>query len=75
MERYNYVDPDYAYTEEEEKLKQGHKDHYTDYIKHRREQRLKEKKDRYNSFVISSALCFGDDILQAFHSTYLLHFC
>nr|DBA33280.1 TPA: hypothetical protein GDO54_000991 [Pyxicephalus adspersus] len=46
MERYNYVDADYAYTEEEEKIKQAHKDYYTDYIKSRRERRLKEEKDR-----------------------------
>ncbi|XP_077338680.1 cilia- and flagella-associated protein 47 [Lithobates pipiens] len=46
MERYNYVDPDYAYTEEEETIKQTHKDYYTNYIKDRRELRLKEKKDR-----------------------------
>ncbi|KAM3935444.1 cilia- and flagella-associated protein 47 [Leptodactylus fuscus] len=46
VERYNYVDPDYAYTEDEEKLKQAHKDYYTNYIKNRRENRLKEEKDR-----------------------------
>ncbi|XP_063809558.1 cilia- and flagella-associated protein 47 isoform X2 [Pseudophryne corroboree] len=45
-ERYNYVDPDYAHTEDEEKLKQTHKDYYADYIKSRREWRLKEEKDR-----------------------------
>lgn len=53
MERYNYVDPDYAYTEEEETIKQTHKDYYTNYIKDRRELRLKEKKDRYIVFVIN----------------------
>ncbi|XP_071992034.1 cilia- and flagella-associated protein 47 isoform X2 [Engystomops pustulosus] len=46
VERYNYVDPDYAYTEDEEKLKQAHKDFYSNYIKNRRENRLKEEKDR-----------------------------
>ncbi|XP_075708861.1 cilia- and flagella-associated protein 47 isoform X2 [Rhinoderma darwinii] len=44
-ERYNYVDPDYAYTEDEEKLKQAHKDYYTNYIKYRREKRVKEEND------------------------------
>ncbi|XP_075056414.1 cilia- and flagella-associated protein 47 [Mixophyes fleayi] len=46
IERYNYVDPDYAHTEDEEKLKQAHKDYYTNYIKSRRQRRLKEEKDR-----------------------------
>lgn len=46
-ERYNYVDPDYAYTEDEEKLKQTHKDYYTNYLKNRRDHRLKEENDRY----------------------------
>ncbi|XP_068124444.1 cilia- and flagella-associated protein 47 [Hyperolius riggenbachi] len=46
-DRYTYVDPDYAYTEEEEEKKQSHKDYYTDYIKNRREKRLKDiEKDR-----------------------------
>ncbi|XP_069827114.1 cilia- and flagella-associated protein 47 [Dendropsophus ebraccatus] len=46
IERYNYVDPDYAYTEDEEKSKQAHKDYYSNYIKSRRENRLKEENDR-----------------------------
>ncbi|XP_040280927.1 cilia- and flagella-associated protein 47 [Bufo bufo] len=46
VERYNYVDPDYAYTEDEEKLKEAHKDYYTNYIKNRRENRLQEENDR-----------------------------
>ncbi|XP_056412134.1 cilia- and flagella-associated protein 47 isoform X3 [Hyla sarda] len=46
IERYNYVDPDYAYTEDEEKFKQAHKDYYTNYIKKRRENHLKEENDR-----------------------------
>ncbi|XP_069613759.1 cilia- and flagella-associated protein 47 [Ranitomeya imitator] len=45
-ERYNYVDPDYAYTEDEEKLKQTHRNYYTNYIKNRRENRLKAENDR-----------------------------
>ncbi|KAM4795930.1 cilia- and flagella-associated protein 47 [Rhinophrynus dorsalis] len=46
VERYNYIDPDYAYTEDEEKLKKAHKDFYADYIKGIREQRLQGEKER-----------------------------
>ncbi|KAM9320035.1 LOW QUALITY PROTEIN: cilia- and flagella-associated protein 47 [Gastrophryne carolinensis] len=46
VERYNYVDPDYAYTEEEEMMKLAHKDYYNAYIKKRREQRHELEKDR-----------------------------
>uniref|UniRef100_A0A8C5M3C4 Calponin-homology (CH) domain-containing protein n=1 Tax=Leptobrachium leishanense TaxID=445787 RepID=A0A8C5M3C4_9ANUR len=46
VERYNYVDPDYAYTEHEESLKMAHKAYYDNYIKDRREQRLEREKAR-----------------------------
>ncbi|XP_029458968.1 cilia- and flagella-associated protein 47 [Rhinatrema bivittatum] len=46
VDRYNYVDPDFAFTDEEEAERQVHKDHYADYIKGLREQRLKEERDR-----------------------------
>eukprot|EP00079_Xenopus_tropicalis_P021661 XP_012813080.1 PREDICTED: cilia- and flagella-associated protein 47 isoform X1 [Xenopus tropicalis] len=46
VERYNYVDPDYAYTEEEEKLRKSHKDYYINYIQSIREERLKREKER-----------------------------
>ncbi|KAM4702008.1 cilia- and flagella-associated protein 47 [Discoglossus pictus] len=46
VERYNYVDPDYAYTEEEERLKKTHKDYYANYIRGLREHRLDEEKAR-----------------------------
>ncbi|XP_041438289.1 cilia- and flagella-associated protein 47 isoform X2 [Xenopus laevis] len=46
VERYNYVDPDYAYTDEEEKLRKSHKDYYVNYIQCIREERLKKEKER-----------------------------
>lgn len=40
--RYNYVDPDFAYTDSEKLEKKAHKDHYAEYIKRSRNMR-KEK--------------------------------
>ena len=45
-ERYTYVDPDYALTDEEEKLKQKHKQKYLDYIEDLRQCRIAEDKSR-----------------------------
>ncbi|CAH2223146.1 cilia- and flagella-associated 47 [Pelobates cultripes] len=46
VERYNYVDPDYAYTEFEEIVKKAHKTYYDKYIKNRRKQRLERERAR-----------------------------
>ncbi|XP_074844435.1 cilia- and flagella-associated protein 47 [Carettochelys insculpta] len=49
-DRYNYVDPDFAYTDYEELVKQAHKDYYADFIRHLRQRRLqKEATRKYNS--------------------------
>jgi hypothetical protein len=45
-ERYTYVDPDYAYTDEEEKQREQHKQQYLDYIDGLRSKRKFEQKKR-----------------------------
>ncbi|MGH0144520.1 UNVERIFIED_CONTAM: hypothetical protein FKN15_016434 [Acipenser sinensis] len=45
-ERYNYVDPDFAYTEEEEKQIKAHKDYYFQFIQTLRKQRIQKEKER-----------------------------
>lgn len=45
-ERYNYVDPDFAYTEEEEKQIKAHKDYYFQFIQSLRKQRIQKEKER-----------------------------
>lgn len=47
IERYTFVDPDYAFTDEEEQLRLEHKQQYLDYIKTLRQNRLADKKTRY----------------------------
>lgn len=44
IERYTYVDPDYAFTEEEEQLRLQHKQQYLDYIKSLRKSRQADSK-------------------------------
>ncbi|KAG8508070.1 Cilia- and flagella-associated protein 47, partial [Galemys pyrenaicus] len=44
--RYNYVDPDYAYTESEKIKKKEHEDYYANYIKNLRDVRLQKQTDR-----------------------------
>ncbi|KAG2456403.1 CFA47 protein, partial [Polypterus senegalus] len=44
--RYNYVDPDYAYTEEEDEQRKAHREYYAHFLKSLREQRLQKEKDR-----------------------------
>ncbi|XP_075446373.1 cilia- and flagella-associated protein 47 isoform X3 [Ascaphus truei] len=46
VERYNYVDPDYAYTEGEERQRKAHKAVYTDYIKGLGDRHVQEKNAR-----------------------------
>lgn len=46
IERYTYVDPDYAFTEEEEQLRLQHKQQYLDYIKSLRKSRLADSNRR-----------------------------
>ncbi|XP_041127618.1 cilia- and flagella-associated protein 47-like isoform X2 [Polyodon spathula] len=50
-ERYNYVDPDFAYTEEEEKQIKAHKDYYFQFIQTLRKQRIQKEKERHLSDV------------------------
>ncbi|XP_041834411.1 cilia- and flagella-associated protein 47-like [Melanotaenia boesemani] len=45
--RYRYVDTDYAFTEEEEKQRQQHRQIYADFIGHLRQTRLQRIKDRH----------------------------
>lgn len=44
-DRYNFVDPDYAYTDEEMEAVKSHKKHYVEYIKTMRENRIKNRKN------------------------------
>ncbi|XP_045850701.1 cilia- and flagella-associated protein 47 [Meles meles] len=44
--RYNYVDPDYAYTKFEKMEKQAHVNYYERYIKHLRSVRLRKQAER-----------------------------
>uniref|UniRef100_H3AJZ3 CFA47 protein n=1 Tax=Latimeria chalumnae TaxID=7897 RepID=H3AJZ3_LATCH len=46
VERYNYVDPDFAYTDDEEALRNAHKEYYNKYIRNRRECRLQKQEAR-----------------------------
>ncbi|XP_069495471.1 cilia- and flagella-associated protein 47 [Ambystoma mexicanum] len=46
VERHTYVDPDYAYTDEEEAQRQAHKDQYAEYIRRLRDGRLQEEATR-----------------------------
>ncbi|XP_075769379.1 cilia- and flagella-associated protein 47 isoform X3 [Pelodiscus sinensis] len=49
-DRYNYVDPDFAYTDYEELEKQANKQYYIDFIRNLRQRRLqKEATRQYNS--------------------------
>ncbi|XP_066563691.1 cilia- and flagella-associated protein 47-like [Amia ocellicauda] len=45
-ERYNYVDPEFAYTEEEEKQRKAHKEYYLQFIHNLRDVRLQKAKER-----------------------------
>ncbi|KAM3857125.1 cilia and flagella-associated protein 47-like [Diretmus argenteus] len=51
VERYHYVDPDYAFTEDEEQQRQGHRQTYIDFIKQLRQARLQRIKDREQESV------------------------
>uniref|UniRef100_A0A7N5JXY1 Cilia and flagella associated protein 47 n=1 Tax=Ailuropoda melanoleuca TaxID=9646 RepID=A0A7N5JXY1_AILME len=44
--RYNYVDPDFAYTKFEKIKKQAHENYYAEYIKHLRSVRLRKQAER-----------------------------
>ncbi|PFX34680.1 Calponin-likey domain-containing protein 2 [Stylophora pistillata] len=44
IERYTYIDPDYAFTEEEQQLRLEHKQQYLDYIKSLRQKRQADSK-------------------------------
>ncbi|KAM3585737.1 uncharacterized protein V6R79_025810 [Siganus canaliculatus] len=46
VRRYNYVDPSYAYTDEEEMQRQQHQQFYADFIKQLRKKRLQKIKER-----------------------------
>ncbi|XP_077000992.1 cilia- and flagella-associated protein 47 isoform X2 [Tamandua tetradactyla] len=48
--RYNYVDPDFAYTEFEKIEKRAHQNYYSDYIKYLRNVRLCKKAERKCTF-------------------------
>ena len=48
IERYTFVDPDYAFTDQEEKQRVEHKQKYLDYIATLRQKRQADKKRRYN---------------------------
>ncbi|NXX86660.1 CFA47 protein, partial [Urocolius indicus] len=54
-ERYNYVDPEFSYTDCERLSKEAHKKYYTDFISSLRERRLREEATRqfniYNNSV------------------------
>lgn len=47
IERYTFVDPDYAFTDEEHRLRMEHEQQYLDYIKTLRGNRLADEKTRY----------------------------
>ncbi|NXM79970.1 CFA47 protein, partial [Oenanthe oenanthe] len=42
-ERYNYVDPEFAYTDSERLLREENKKHYVDFISHLRQRRLEKE--------------------------------
>ena len=50
IERYTFVDPDYAFTDQEEQQKVEHKQKYLDYIATLRQNRQADKKRRYNYY-------------------------
>ncbi|XP_078514036.1 cilia- and flagella-associated protein 47 [Lissotriton helveticus] len=45
-ERYTYVDPDYAYTDEEEAQRQAHKEKYAEYLRSLREEKVQQEAAR-----------------------------
>ncbi|XP_037680643.1 cilia- and flagella-associated protein 47 isoform X1 [Choloepus didactylus] len=49
--RYNYVDPDFAYTKFEKMEKRAHQNYYTDYIKYSRNTHLKKQAQRKCMFL------------------------
>lgn len=49
IERYTFVDPDYAFTDEEELHRVEHKQKYLDYIATLRQKRQADKKRRYTT--------------------------
>ncbi|XP_013416633.1 cilia- and flagella-associated protein 47 isoform X1 [Lingula anatina] len=46
MERYNFVDPDYAYTDEETKALESHKQYYVDCVEEMRKNRINRLKTK-----------------------------
>lgn len=44
--RYRYVDPDYAFTEEEEAVRKRHQETYRDFIGQLRQNRLQKIRER-----------------------------
>ncbi|KAJ8003687.1 hypothetical protein DPEC_G00150910 [Dallia pectoralis] len=51
VERYHYVDPDFAFTDEEEKKRQRHRDHYLTFIRSLRRARLMRNTKRLQDEV------------------------
>ncbi|XP_034145586.1 cilia- and flagella-associated protein 47 [Esox lucius] len=51
VERYRYVDPDFAFTEEEERQRQSHRDHYLTFIRSLRKTRLQRNNKRLQGEV------------------------
>ena len=48
VRRYRYVDPDYAFTEDEEEDRKRHQQAYLDFIGQLRKNRLQKVQERYN---------------------------
>ena len=53
VERYSYIDPDFALTDEEEKRKEDHKNLYLDYIRDCRAFREMKTKKRFSIYTVS----------------------
>ena len=54
--RHNYVDPDYAYTDEEAEAVRQHKQYYSDFIEDLRERRRLKMQNKYEYILDPSPL-------------------
>ena len=72
IERYTFVDPDYAFTDQEEQQRVEHKQKYLDYIATLRQNRQADKKRRYNYYYTN--IVVARDLFQLRYLGETVHF-
>lgn len=66
IKRYHYIDPTYAFTVEEEKQRQQHKQIYINFISRLRWKRQQKIKERYGVFCVSWKLNYSRSFVKHF---------